>query len=84
IRDRATVTQEELNSSLTEQMNKTMYVLSIVAGIFLPLGLLTGLLGINVGGIPGTESPWAFTIFCIMLGLIAGWQIWLFKRKRWM
>lgn len=61
-----------------------MYVLSIVAGIFLPLGLLTGLLGINVGGIPGTESPWAFTIFCIMLGLIAGWQIWLFKRKRWM
>ena len=84
IRDRATVTQEELNSSLTEQMNKTMYVLSIVAGIFLPLGLLTGLLGINVGGIPGTESPWGFTIFCVVLGLIAGWQIWLFKRKSWM
>ena len=84
IRDRATVTQEELNSSLSEQMNKTMYVLSIVAGIFLPLGLLTGLLGINVGGIPGTENPWAFTIFCVLLGLIAGGQIWLFKRKKWM
>lgn len=84
IRDRATVTQEELNNRLAEQMNKTMYVLSIVAGIFLPLGLLTGLLGINVGGIPGTESPWAFTIFCIMLAVIAGGQVWLFKRKRWM
>ena len=84
IRDRATVTQEELNSSLTEQMNKTMYVLSIVAGIFLPLGLLTGLLGINVGGIPGTESPWAFAVFCVLLTLIAGLQVMLFKRKRWM
>jgi len=84
VRDRATVTQEELNNRLSEQMNKTMYVLSIVAGIFLPLGLLTGLLGINVGGIPGTESKWAFTIFCILLIGIAGGQVWLFKRKKWM
>jgi len=84
IRDRATVTQEELNSSLTEQMNKTMYVLSIVAGIFLPLGLLTGLLGINVGGIPGTENPRAFAIFCVILIVVAAWQVWLFKRKKWM
>ncbi len=83
IRDRATVTQEELNSSLTEQMNKTMYVLSIVAGIFLPLGLLTGLLGVNVGGIPGTESPWAFTVFCLIMVAIASWQVWLFRRKSW-
>lgn len=84
IRDRATVTQEELNNSLAEQMNKTMYVLSIVAGIFLPLGLLTGLLGINVGGIPGTENPLAFTVFCVLLLVVAGLQVWLFKRKKWM
>lgn len=84
VRDRATVTQEELNNRLAEQMNKTMYVLSIVAGIFLPLGLLTGLLGINVGGIPGTESKWAFAIFCILLFVIASLQVYFFKRKKWM
>lgn len=84
IRDRATVTQEELNSRLAEQMNKKMYVLSIVAGIFLPLGFLTGLLGINIGGIPGTENPWAFIVFCILLAIIAGGQVWLFKRMKWM
>ena len=83
IRDRAAVTQEELNSRLAEQMSKTMYVLSIVAGIFLPLGLLTGLLGINVGGISGTQNPWAFTVFCVLLLAIAGGQVWFFKRKRW-
>ncbi len=83
IRDRATVTQEELNGRLAEQMNKTMYILAIVAGIFLPLGLLTGLLGINVGGIPGTENHWAFTIFCVLLLIVAVGQVWLFKRKKW-
>jgi zinc transporter len=65
-------------------MNKTMYVLSIVAGIFLPLGLLTGLLGVNVGGIPGTENQWAFAIFCGLLLVVAVVQVWLFKRKKWM
>lgn len=84
IRDRATVTQEELNGRLAEQMNKTMYILSIVAGIFLPLGLLTGLLGINVGGIPGTENHWAFTIFCVLLLIVAVGQVLLFKLKKWM
>ena len=84
IRDHAAVTQEELNSRLAEQMNKTLYVLSIVAGIFLPLGLLTGLLGINVGGIPGTNNPWAFTVFCVILAGIAGLQAIIFKRMKWL
>ena len=82
-RDRAAVAQDELNSRLSEQMNKTMYVLSIVAAIFLPLGLLTGLLGINVGGIPGTESKWAFAIVCVFLVAIAAVQAWTFRRMKW-
>jgi zinc transporter len=57
VRERAAVTQEELLSRLSDQMNTRMYVLSVVAAIFLPLGFLTGLLGINVGGIPGTDHP---------------------------
>lgn len=81
-RDRAAITQEELNSRLSEQMNKTMYVLSIVAAIFLPLGLLTGLLGINVGGIPGTESKIAFSIVTLFLIVVAIAELWIFKRKK--
>lgn len=82
-RDRAAITQEELNNRLSEQMNKTMYVLSIVAAIFLPLGLLTGLLGINVGGIPGTESKIAFSLVTLILALIAVIEFWIFKRRKW-
>jgi len=83
-RERAAVTQEELNNRLSEQMNKAMYVLSIVAAIFLPLGLLTGLLGINVGGIPGTESPWAFTWVSLVLILLAVGLIVWFRKIRWL
>ncbi|UCH81475.1 MAG: zinc transporter ZntB [Nitrospiraceae bacterium] len=82
-RDRAAITQEELNNRLSEQMNKTMYILSIVAAVFLPLGLLTGLLGINVGGIPGTESKTAFTIVTLFLIGIAVVEVWIFKRRKW-
>ncbi len=82
-RDRAAITQEELNNRLSEQMNKTMYVLSIVAAIFLPLGLLTGLLGINVGGIPGTESKIAFALVTLLLVGIAFVEFWIFRRRKW-
>ncbi len=82
-RDRAAVAQDELENRLGTQMNKTMYMLSIVAAIFLPLGLLTGLLGINVGGIPGTENPYAFALVCIFLVFIAIIEWILFRRMRW-
>ena len=83
-RDRAAVTQEELNNRLSEQMNKAMYVLSIVAAIFLPLGLLTGLLGINVGGIPGTENRWAFTLVAAALVVIAIGLVAWFRKIKWL
>jgi zinc transporter len=83
-RERATVTQEELMSRLSEQMNKRMYILSIVAAVFLPLGFLTGLLGINVGGIPGADYKDAFFVFSMMIIAIVVLQIWIFKWKKWM
>ena len=83
-RDRAAVTQEQLVNSLAEQMNNKMYILSIVAAIFLPLGFLTGLLGINVGGIPGADSKLGFTLFILVLAVVVVFQIWFFKKKKWL
>jgi len=83
-RDRAAVTQEELVNRLSEQLNNKMYLLSIVAAIFLPLGFLTGLLGINVGGIPGAESKLGFSIFILLLVIVVGFQVWFFKKKKWL
>jgi zinc transporter len=84
VRERAVVVQEELVSRLSEKMDRTMYVLSIVAAIFLPLGFLTGLLGINVGGIPGADYKGSFLIFSVILICIVAFQVWFFRRKKWM
>ena len=83
-RERAAVTQEELMSRLSEQMNNRMYVLSIVAALFLPLGFLTGLLGINVAGIRGADHQPAFLIFVALLVLVLALQLWILKWKKWM
>jgi zinc transporter len=82
-RDRAAVTQEELTGRMTEKMEQRMYLLSIVAVIFLPLSFLTGLLGINVAGIPFASSPITFSIISFgMIGLaIVEW--WLFRKLKW-
>jgi zinc transporter len=82
-RERAIVVQEELMGRLSEQMDKRMYVLSIVAALFLPLGFLTGLLGINVGGIPGTDNSHAFAYVSIGLIGILALQFALFRWRKW-
>lgn len=84
VRERAAVVQEELLSRMSEQMNNRMYVLSVVAAIFLPLGFLTGLLGVNVGGIPGVDNPLAFTIFIGMMVLVVMLQVVIFRWRKWL
>ncbi|WP_371189312.1 zinc transporter ZntB [Thalassotalea maritima] len=83
-KERANVLQEEINVQLGQTMNNRMYVLSIVAGIFLPLGFLTGLLGINVGGIPGMDDPNAFYIVTLILLVITGLLMLLLKKNKWL
>ena len=84
IRERAQVVKDELASALADKMNKNLYMLSIVAAIFLPLGFLTGLLGINVGGIPGAENGDAFLIFVGMLIAVVALQMVIFKKLKWL
>lgn len=83
IRERQVLAHEELLSRMSEQLNSRMYVLSMISAIFLPLGFLTGLLGVNVGGIPGAHHPWAFSIFVLILLVIVLFVLALFRWKKW-
>jgi len=82
LRERANVLQDEINHTVASTLNRNMYMLSIVAAVFLPLGLLTGLLGINVGGVPGTQSPYAFWIVCGILAVVSVAEVWFLRRRR--
>jgi len=70
-RERAVVTQEELNTRLNERTNKTLYVLTVVSAVLLPPTLLSGLMGINVGGMPGVESSYGFLIV-VLISVVLG------------
>lgn len=83
IRERAQIIKDELANILSDRMNKNAFVLTVVAAIFLPISFLTGLLGVNVGGIPGAENEAAFWIFVAMLGVVVALQLALFKRMKW-
>lgn len=47
------------------------------------LGLVTGLLGINLAGILGAESASSFPAFCGFWGAVAVFWIWLYRRWGW-
>ena len=82
-RERASVIHESLASRLAEMTNQRMYILSIVAAIFLPLSFVTGLLGVNVGGMPGAENPYGFREVNLLL-LAVGGAIWaIFRWRGW-
>ncbi len=83
-KESALVLQDDINNRAAAQTNKTSYLLSIVAAIFLPLGFLTGLLGMNVGGLPGTSTHSAFWISCAGMAALVVVQLIVFRKLRWL
>jgi zinc transporter len=82
LRERAAVTHEELGTWVAEVTSRRMYIMALVSAVFLPLGMLTGLLGVNLGGVPGTQNEWAFWILTAALGVIGAATVWLLRVRR--
>ncbi len=80
VRERSALLHEQLTDLRGEQMETRALLISIVAFIFLPLTFITGLLGMNVEGIPYAKEPWSFwavVAFCFVVGaLVLGWFMW--------
>ena len=82
-KESAVVLQDDLRARAVAQSNRTSYLLTVVAAIFLPLGFVTGLLGINVGGMPGASNPDAFWLVVAMCVAILVMQLLMFWRWKW-
>ena len=83
VRERSALLHEQLTDLRAEEVDQRSLVIAVVAFIFLTLSFITGLLGMNVEGIPYAHSYWSFwgvVIFCLLIGLgVLAW----FVRKRW-
>jgi Mg2+ and Co2+ transporter CorA len=66
-----------------ERVEKRLRILTIVSAITLPLGLIAGLLGMNVSGLPGTKGRWGFTVVLGLMAVIVLFEVLYFKRKGW-
>lgn len=83
VRDRAAIAHEFIVSRQGELLNRRMMVLSIVAAIFLPLGLISGLFGMNVGGVPLADAPNGFLLTCLAVVILGALQFAVLKLVRW-
>jgi zinc transporter len=84
VRERAALIHEQLTDLRAEMIDQRSLAIAVTAFIFLPLTFVTGLLGMNVEGIPGAKEPWAFwgvVGFCVVIGAVVmgwfGWKQWL-------
>jgi zinc transporter len=84
VRERSALLHEQLTDLRAEEIDQRSLLISIVAFIFLPLTFLTGLLGMNVDGIPYAHSPeafWGVVGLCVLIGLgVLAW----FARRQWL
>ena len=83
VRERAALLHEQLTDLRAEQLDMRSLIIAIVALIFLPLTFITGLLGMNVKGIPFAQEPWAFwgvVAFCAAIGILVALY---FARIHW-
>ncbi|SFI45719.1 zinc transporter ZntB [Jannaschia pohangensis] len=82
--ERLAAIQDLLDIQHSKALGRNSYVLSIVAAIFLPLGFVTGLFGINVGGMPLISSDLGFWIVTGGLTVLGIVLFFLFRHLRWL
>lgn len=76
LQERIKLLQEEIAASVNEQNNRSLFVLTIVTVLALPINIIAGLLGMNVGGIPLAQHEHGFWIVAAIVAtftVIAGW-----------
>lgn len=83
VRERSILIREQIVDRRAEQMNQSMLVLAAVTVVFAPLTLISGMMGMNVGGIPGNTDPAAFWVITVLFILIGLGLVRLFKRLKW-
>lgn len=83
-RDRLAVVQSHIDAQQNATLARQGYTLSVVAAVFLPLGFLSGLFGVNIAGMPGMETPWAFAALCVACAVIAVGLFAFFRYHKWL
>jgi zinc transporter len=83
LQERIKLLQEEMAAQVGEQTNRSVFTLTVVTVLALPINIIAGLLGMNVGGIPLADSKHGFLVVALIVvsfTVVAGW--FAFRRIR--
>lgn len=82
LQERIKLLQEELAAYVNEQNNKSLFILTIVTVLALPINLSASLLGMNVGGIPLAHDDYGFWLVVLLVLTVTGAAAW-WAFKKW-
>jgi magnesium transporter len=83
-RDMTSGLQDLYLSSVSNKMNEVMKVLTIIATVFIPLGFMAGVFGMNFEFMPELKWKWSYPLFWVAAGAVAGTMITYFRKKDWL
>jgi zinc transporter len=82
LQERIKLLQEEIAAEISEQTNRSLFTLTMVTVLALPINIMTGLFGMNVGGIPLSDKPYGFFAVVAMVSVFTSAAAWLAFRRR--
>jgi magnesium transporter len=71
-------------SSVSNRMNEIMKVLTVIATVFMPLTFIVGIYGMNFGHMPELAWRWGYPLVWVVMLLVAGGMVWMFRRRGWL
>jgi zinc transporter len=82
LQERIKLLQEEMAAQIGEQTNRSVFTLTVVTVLALPINIIAGLLGMNVGGIPLAEDGHGFLKIGLIVATFTALACWYAFRKK--
>jgi zinc transporter len=83
LQERIKLLQEEVAAGVNEATGRSLFMLTVMTVLALPINILAGLFGMNVGGIPLADNPHGFWVIAgiILVFAVAATQ-WVVRRRK--
>ena len=82
VQERTRLLQEEIAARQGEATNRNLFLLSTVSAALLPITLITGIFGMNVGGLPGVGHPHGFRWVMLSILVTVAVALTVLRRRR--
>ncbi|HHV4062703.1 CorA family divalent cation transporter [Klebsiella pneumoniae] len=80
--ERISLLQEEIGARQLEKSNRTLYTLTVITVLALPINIVAGFFGMNVGGIPLASNHHGFILLVVIVAVFTLGAGYLAFRRR--